>query len=262
MVSLTRKIIVTVVSIHLGVIVYLIMEPALPLPPKHHALAIQTIQLNPITHAPVLQEPTDVIEQMEESTSPLLIAPDPEPLEEPKEESLKIPPKKESAPSKSKLEEKKPIKKPVEKKPEKVSEKKTTVEKPKKSEPSKKDQALQARKKAAAALLSGMDKHETTKGKAPIAAKNTGTTIAQAEQDYTESLVAYLQAILVLPEYGDVRVSITILENGTVKSIKIIDSKSKKNRSYIEEKLPKMQLPPLVRPFSQEHTFTISITND
>lgn len=76
---------------------------------------------------------------------------------------------------------------------------------------------------------------------------------------YGEYLTAFLQNTLELPEYGDVKIQIEIDDFGQLVDCQILEAKSKKNASFLQETLPSLHFPvPQLGPF--EKTKTISIT--
>ncbi|MGR3911987.1 MAG: hypothetical protein QRY71_01580 [Candidatus Rhabdochlamydia sp.] len=63
---------------------------------------------------------------------------------------------------------------------------------------------------------------------------------ALSEEDL---VVGFLYTSLHLPESGDVKVSLTLRADGTVKELKILNAESGKNRLYLEKNLPKLRFP-------------------
>ncbi|MBM3198027.1 MAG: hypothetical protein FJZ58_02070 [Chlamydiae bacterium] len=81
------------------------------------------------------------------------------------------------------------------------------------------------------------------------------------EDAYIASLTAYLQDQLQLPDVGEVTVQMTISVEGKVESMKVLSSESMKNKKRIEERLPKLSLPPVKRS-SHSQTFIITFCNE
>jgi hypothetical protein len=60
---------------------------------------------------------------------------------------------------------------------------------------------------------------------------------------YTEYLAHFLKQELKLPDFGQVKVEITLNKDGCVEKCLVISSQSAKNKKYLEEKLPSSTLP-------------------
>lgn len=86
----------------------------------------------------------------------------------------------------------------------------------------------------------------------------------KVEQSYEEILAARLKMLLTLPDYGDVKVKLTLERNGGVVSATVLRSESADNRAYVENILPTLRLPPFGKNFGVEpqHTFQIVLSND
>lgn len=80
------------------------------------------------------------------------------------------------------------------------------------------------------------------------------------QSSYEEQLTCYLKRRLSLPDAGNVKLRLTLTSEGAVASLTILSSSSAKNRSLVEEKLPKISFPPLADRFEGEKTHTFSIT--
>lgn len=90
------------------------------------------------------------------------------------------------------------------------------------------------------------------------------SSYAKVEQSYEEILAARLKMLLTLPDYGDVKVKLTIERSGGVVSATVLRSESADNRTYVENILPTLRLPPFGKNFGVEpqHTFQIVLSND
>jgi len=84
------------------------------------------------------------------------------------------------------------------------------------------------------------------------------------ESNYTDSLVKTLKSMLTLPEFGEVKIAITLNRSGRVTALKIVDSASMKNRKLVERKLKEARFSTFGSHFSgeKEHTFAIVLKND
>ena len=78
---------------------------------------------------------------------------------------------------------------------------------------------------------------------------------------YEESLVSYLHQALHLPEYGDVKIQLTVREDGTVVKMTVLKAESKKNREYLEQNLSVLHLPPWFSK-KKEETFVLTFCNE
>ena len=63
------------------------------------------------------------------------------------------------------------------------------------------------------------------------------------ETEYQLELVSYLQEALHLPDYGEVKMEITLRPDGSVANLKVLEAESAKNKSYLEKSLPLLRLP-------------------
>lgn len=85
-----------------------------------------------------------------------------------------------------------------------------------------------------------------------------------AERTYYDELVSRLKLSLKLPEFGEVKLQLTINRSGKVVTVKSVKSKSKKNSDYIQKALPKLHLPSFGQNFAgeKEHTFRLTLSNE
>ncbi|MBS0627376.1 MAG: hypothetical protein JSS09_04120, partial [Verrucomicrobia bacterium] len=84
------------------------------------------------------------------------------------------------------------------------------------------------------------------------------------EEDYTSSLVEYLQDQLRLPDNGEVKIELTLRKDGSVESIKVLSAQSEKNRKRLEEYLPKLLFPPFPKEEKEKKSkvFILTFCND
>ncbi len=92
----------------------------------------------------------------------------------------------------------------------------------------------------------------------------TSALYSTQEKSYVDELVYRLKRTLTLPEYGDVKIKITVSSQGKVVKVEIISTKSKKNREYLEKMLSSLTLPPFGGNFlgEKEHIFLFNLSND
>jgi outer membrane biosynthesis protein TonB len=72
-------------------------------------------------------------------------------------------------------------------------------------------------------------------------------------------LVGFLHETLHLPEIGEVKVALTVRKDGTIAKAVVLQSESRKNKLYLEEHLPRLQLP---MNFDIEKTWTLTFCNE
>lgn len=93
---------------------------------------------------------------------------------------------------------------------------------------------------------------------------DTDSPLTVKEAAYKDELRFRLKLLLKLPEYGDVKLKLTLDRQGTVVNLKIISAASALNREYIEKNLPKQSLPPFGANFPgvENYSFTITMSNE
>ena len=84
------------------------------------------------------------------------------------------------------------------------------------------------------------------------------------EKSYYDELVARLKLALKLPEYGEVKVKLTLTRQGKVTKVQVTSSKSRKNKDYIEKALVHTSFPRFGDNFGSdgEHTFQLNLSNE
>ena len=67
-----------------------------------------------------------------------------------------------------------------------------------------------------------------------------------------------------MPEYGDIKIKLTLNRQGKVTKIIVTSSASVANRQYIEKVLPSLTFPVFGAPFgdAKDYTFTITLSNE
>jgi len=112
--------------------------------------------------------------------------------------------------------------------------------------------------------LAKIEKKSYPASKQPLEVPNPLTFLDElpsGEEDDSKVsyLMGYLHDMLHLPEVGEVKVEITVRKNGTVAKVVVLHAASLKNKLYLEENLPLLQLP---LEFEQEKTWTITFCNE
>ncbi|HXF28746.1 MAG TPA: hypothetical protein VN457_02765 [Chlamydiales bacterium] len=94
--------------------------------------------------------------------------------------------------------------------------------------------------------------------------ESQGETLTAQERTYYDELVTRLKLHLRLPEYGQVRMQLTLTKDGKVKNMTITSSKSKKNRDYVQNKLPQLTFPRFGDNFAgaSAHAFHLNLSNE
>ena len=67
-----------------------------------------------------------------------------------------------------------------------------------------------------------------------------------------------------LPDFGEVKLQLTLSQDGKVLKVVVLNTESEKNKSYLELQLPKMRFPRLEDPFANksQHTFVLTFCNE
>lgn len=79
---------------------------------------------------------------------------------------------------------------------------------------------------------------------------------------FKQILVKELQDNLSLPEYGEVKVSFTILPSGKITDVLILDSKSEINQSYLKNSLSELSFNNMEKIFNEKQKLIVIFKND
>lgn len=84
------------------------------------------------------------------------------------------------------------------------------------------------------------------------------------ETSYSDEVAYRLKMALKLPDYGEVRVKLTLDRTGKVVKVDTVQSESKKNQAYVESKIPTLLFPSFGQRFQgvSHHTFVFTLQND
>lgn len=81
---------------------------------------------------------------------------------------------------------------------------------------------------------------------------------------YTDALVDHLHRFLTLPEYGEVKIQLSLRQDGTVAKMDLLRAQSEKNRQYLESNLPRLKFPRFEGAYAKkkESTFILTFCNE
>ncbi|MFI0434409.1 MAG: hypothetical protein ACH350_01600 [Parachlamydiaceae bacterium] len=98
----------------------------------------------------------------------------------------------------------------------------------------------------------------------PLDADGGTSAWGTKETSYSDEVAYYLKRNLKLPDYGAVKIKLTLDRMGKVKKIEIIKSESNKNKIYLENEIKKMIFSSFDQKFQgvDENTFVITLQND
>lgn len=84
------------------------------------------------------------------------------------------------------------------------------------------------------------------------------------ERSYYDELANRLKLLLRLPEFGEVKIKLTLERSGHFVKVSIMSSKSQANKNYIEKTLPTIKYPSFGDNFGiqDQYTFVIVLSND
>ena len=94
----------------------------------------------------------------------------------------------------------------------------------------------------------------------PIESEET----SDVDLTFHEIIVSYLHEALNLPEHGEVKIELTLRQDGSVAKLIVLKSESEKNKSYLEKSLPSLKFPILDGMFSNktQQTFILTFCNE
>lgn len=87
------------------------------------------------------------------------------------------------------------------------------------------------------------------------------TSAEEEKPSYGQTLIAYLQGCLDLPEFGEVKVHLEISRNGQLVRFEILEEKSKKNSDFLKNRLPELAFPCFNDSSHETAVFTITFKN-
>jgi hypothetical protein len=92
----------------------------------------------------------------------------------------------------------------------------------------------------------------------------THTSIEQEaeKESVREHLIELLHRSLNLPDFGEVKIQLTLSCDGNIKNLNVLKTESEKNRKYLEENLPLLKFPSFTTNSEKETTFVITFCNE
>ncbi|MFN4175049.1 MAG: energy transducer TonB, partial [Parachlamydiaceae bacterium] len=89
---------------------------------------------------------------------------------------------------------------------------------------------------------------------------STESSLSVRERGYRDELASRLKLTLKLPEYGVVKLKLTLNRLGKVTDVTIVQSESAGNKGHIKKALPSISFPPFGDNFIGHETYTFQIT--
>jgi outer membrane biosynthesis protein TonB len=138
------------------------------------------------------------------------------------------------------------------------------------------DSLLQELEESIAKIENKSDKGVTRKI-APVGSKTFAPILLQIDipsvelsdaedgrSDYTDTLVSHLHQCLSLPDYGEVKIQLSLRQDGTVAKVVVLKTQSEKNKQYLESNLPRLKFPRFDGAYAskRECTFTLTFCNE
>jgi len=86
---------------------------------------------------------------------------------------------------------------------------------------------------------------------------------SNAQKEYDAFLIQQMQTSLQLPEFGEVKMQLTLDKRGNVLKVVVIKAENDKNKRYLQEVLPKLHFPGFFSyfPDMEQKTFAITFCN-
>ena len=245
-----KKIALFVTSVHLAILFLLCFSPVKKQAPLKKHIAVRTIQPKTQTRSIAAPRPAKKSGSSETASAP-------------KTQAAKQPAAKQgTSPKKPAPKAAAPKPAPVKSKP--ITQKKPAMVekgKPKKT-PKAPDKVLQEIDEALAKIDDKVYSKPHVKldvpqikGTAPLPFPDFG----EMEGTDEETLGSFLSSSLNLPEFGEVKIQLTIKKDGTVARLIVLQAESKKNKAYLEKHLPLLRFPLIL---DKEKTFTLTFCNE
>lgn len=88
--------------------------------------------------------------------------------------------------------------------------------------------------------------------------------LSKQEVSYYDELASRLKLLLRLPEYGEVKIKLTLERSGKFVKVMIVSAESSGNKKYVEKTIPTLTFPSFGSNFDEaaQYTFVISLSNE
>lgn len=87
-----------------------------------------------------------------------------------------------------------------------------------------------------------------------------GLKLSDKEQSYRDEIAGRLKLLLRLPQYGAVKVKMTLDKLGKVVNVTVLHAENQENKKHIEKTLPTLTFPSPGHQFGTSDTYTLTIT--
>lgn len=86
----------------------------------------------------------------------------------------------------------------------------------------------------------------------------------ESTSDYVPVLTHFLHTALHLPDFGAVKMELTVRRDGTVAKLLVLKTESEENRKYLEKQIPLLRFPSLQGEYAKsgEHVFVLTFCNE
>lgn len=78
--------------------------------------------------------------------------------------------------------------------------------------------------------------------------------------DYAQTITHYLHQSLHLPDFGEVKIQLTLQQDGHIVKLVVLEAENERNKKYLEEMLPYLRLPPFVGSMAKQKECTLILT--
>ena len=245
----SKKIVRYVLVIHaifLGIILF--GSPLTPPKKQRKPLIVKTVTPKVATH----------VVQTTPKVAAASVSPKPAAAAQPKQ-SLKPPAAKKPAPV-AKKKEPAIADKQVKKNATPPPIKKTPVE-----QRAKISDALKQQLQKSIAQMEGKQQSPVSSKKpTPIQLSIDSVDQGSSDSEFLDQMIAYLHQSLHLPDFGEVKIQLTLRQDGSIAKLVVLKSESEKNRRYLESNLPRLHLPSLDGTLAKkaEQTFVLTFCNE
>ncbi len=275
-------ILLSVLTTHVIFLLVILISPQFaPRKKEHKPLIVKTIIPKSAAKTVAVEKKSPRSNPVPKAATPLPQKPQVKKQELPKTQNKpKLEPKKEAPPAPMKKQQTaKPA--PAVKKEPAIADK--TLSKAKPSEQKKippapprakiSDSLLQELEESIAKIENKSDKtklsqsaHTNKAPLAPIALQidAIANDSSEDESNYTDALVKHLHQALSLPDYGEVKIQLSLRQDGTVAKVIVLKTQSERNRHYLESNLPRLKFPRFDGAYAnkKESTFVLTFCNE